>query len=553
MAYGELTWKDNDDPGGIGVGNNCGVDPYKKVMFLCHEAGGLDSYTYTTGGILTHRDNQYRSGLSLGVAVDYTRMLVFEAANIKIGLQPRGTVQSYSYDAVGNLTFLNWSDANPPMIWFPYAVAKGIDIDIDHRLIFVAVSSTRGLYVFSYDNAGNLTFPGFGSQDNPGGDAYGVCVDTLNHIVFLATQTDGVHTYKYDAAGNLTHVDHDDQGGTAQGGTVDTTHKLLFLLNGDRCLDVYSYDVNGNLTWLANYDTPLGSGRYGISIDTYSHIIFLALDQIGIYTYNYTDAGICTYVDDDDQGGVAYGAYADTVNHIVFLANWDRGVEAYSYLFLAPPIPTPILITDSWGGLSRTTDRFLMKPNWLNAQANNFDFNREITEFVNTVSEIYRLGQDAAFNLTYRFTNLTRADEHYITSFFTNHRGKHKRFWIPLWKNMYTLSSSISTGDGIISIRNVGFHLVDRGYERIFIELKNGYQISRKVTAVLQNGLTEDLILDGTIDRDITQDDIKYFSRLLLVRFTDDSLELKYSTDSTSSIELSFLELTNEYELESES
>ena len=332
MSYGELTWRDNHDPGGFG--NNCGVDASRKILLLCSEGHGLDSYKYTANGMLTHVDNKWRSGLSLGVALDTGRMLAFEAASIKTGIQPQGTVQSYSYDVNANLTYLSQNSENPGGIFPPYPVAKGIDIDTGWLLLFGAMSSTRGLMTYKYTGAGLMTWK---DSDNPGGNAYGVCVDTTNKLVFLFTLTDGIHTYRYDAAGTLTQKDHDDKGGSARGGVCDIERKLLFVSNGGRELDVYSYDVNAMLTHIGNFPTGAGGdAMYGIDIDTWSKVVFLANNTEGIFTYNYTVHGACVLIDDDDQGGVAYGAKADTINHLAFLANWDRGVESYSYTFRQP-------------------------------------------------------------------------------------------------------------------------------------------------------------------------------------------------------------------------
>lgn len=548
MAYGVLTWKDNDDPGGAGVGNNCGVDASRKIMFLCHEAGGLNSYQYTADGILTHVDTEHRSGLSLGCAVDTDRMLVFEAANIKVGLQPEGTTQSYLYDTNGNLTFVD----NVSMAWMVNDQAKGIDIDTDYQIILVAMGNNWGIVSYNYDNAGNITYRHW---NNPGGAAYGVCIDQTNKLAFLFTKGDGVHSYTYDAVGNLTHKDHDDQGGDANGGVCDIDRKLLFVSNGSRELDVYSYNVNGTLTHIANYDTGLGSGMYGIDIDTYSQVVFLANHIAGIYTYNYTDAGICTLNDTDDQGGLAYGAKADTINHLVFLANWDRGVESYAYTYrpVTPP-PDPIITPiNSWLNLSRTRDRFLMRPNWIRSPEKNFDFYRELYEFAGTVLDIYGLGDNYSVQISYGFDWLNKEDENKIIEFFCNHRGKHHRFWLPVWENPFTLQSNINENDTVISIRNVGFNLVDRGYEHIFFWMKDGAWLSRSCIAIVGNGNTEDILLHDAIDRDISSDDYWFFGKLKLVRFNDDSLKLKHKNDSVSSCQLDFIELPFEYGLEVES
>ena len=146
---------------------------------------------------------------------------------------------------------------------------------------------------------------------------------------------------------------------------------------------------------------------------------------------------------------------------------------------------------------------------------------------------------------------MNRETEQELVNFFCQHRGKHRRFWLPIWKNSFTLATPINNGDRVIEIDQCYFHLVDRGYERIFIELTNGAFISRSISVVIDNGTTEDLRLDTPMDRDITQDSIRYFGRILLVRFDTDELDLSFMSDDKTECVLKFKELTKEYGEES--
>jgi hypothetical protein len=61
-------------------------------------------------------------------------------------------------------------------------------------------------------------------------------------------------------------------------------------------------------------------------------------------------------------------------------------------------------------------------------------------------------------------------------------------------------------------------------------------------------GTYEDIILDKPMTRDITQDEILFFGRLLLARFDNDELVFNFMNNAASECVLTFLELTNEYE-----
>jgi len=211
-------------------------------------------------------------------------------------------------------------------------------------------------------------------------------------------------------------------------------------------------------------------------------------------------------------------------------------------------------MADSILNLTRTQDRLMIKPNWVQPIESTFDFYREIYGYSGTVTNIFNLSKNYSHQVTYTFTNLNSEDEFNLTHFFCLHRGRCRRFWVPLWYNAFKLNIAVSAGDNILTIINNNFYRVDRGYDRIFLLLKNGDLITRSVTLVLK-GLnnTENILLDSPIDRDIGLTDYTFFGKFLLSRFMDDKMDLKYNSDTGSSCQLSIKELPFEYIEEEES
>jgi len=205
----------------------------------------------------------------------------------------------------------------------------------------------------------------------------------------------------------------------------------------------------------------------------------------------------------------------------------------------------------SWLDLSRTNIKFLFKPNWINTLPLNFNLNREILQFSGTKSEIINVHNYTGYNITYCFTNLNKETEFDIVNFFCSRKGKLERFWIPLWKNIFTLYSDILINSNSINVYGSNFYLVDKGFERIFIHLKNGDYITRKIIASISHGIYETLFLASGIDRIITNDDINCFGRFLLVRFDQDDLNIEFVNNTCSTCELKFIELPFEYEVSS--
>lgn len=204
-------------------------------------------------------------------------------------------------------------------------------------------------------------------------------------------------------------------------------------------------------------------------------------------------------------------------------------------------------MSDSWQGLTRTTYKWLLQPDWNTTPSMSTNFNRTLTKYDFTGVDLYELSANYPLSIQYGYTNLTKEDEYKIINLFNTRKGRLKRFWLPMWKNEFKLVSAVTAGDNILTVNNTFWRKIDQGYERIFIQLKNGDYISRKISAVIQDGANENIILETTINRDIALSDVKYFSRLLLVRLDDDNLNMNYQSHLVSDCTLNFFELVDEY------
>jgi len=205
-------------------------------------------------------------------------------------------------------------------------------------------------------------------------------------------------------------------------------------------------------------------------------------------------------------------------------------------------------MADDWKNLSITTNKFLVKPDWSEAPSSDFDDLRELLEYPGTITEITNISNKVSRRLKYKYTNLSKDIEYTITEFFINRKGKYSNFWVPIWKNQFTLYTDIHNGDAVLSVSPCGFYRIDQGYELIFFQLKNGDYISRLVDVVVNMGTYEDIILKSPMTRDILQSDIVFFGRLLLARFDNDELIFNFYNNTMSECTLTFQELTNEYE-----
>lgn len=208
-------------------------------------------------------------------------------------------------------------------------------------------------------------------------------------------------------------------------------------------------------------------------------------------------------------------------------------------------------MADDWQDFVTTSTVLTKKPNWIEEPVSSFEDNRELISYPGTDMDIYNLNDLLSHTITYNYTNLTKDDEYYFVNFFLTQQGKLKRFWLPWWKNSFTLYESIKTNDTIINIEYCRYDKVDKGYERFFILLKNGDYISREIIAVVEHIGYESMIIHTAMDRNIEQNDIVFFGRLLLVRFDIDELEFDFLNNKVSELSIPFKELQiNEYQEE---
>ena len=206
-------------------------------------------------------------------------------------------------------------------------------------------------------------------------------------------------------------------------------------------------------------------------------------------------------------------------------------------------------MADSWEGLGTLSTRFVERPNWLKPVKSNTQFNRELLMFPPSAVDFTELSVNGyALSFEYGFENMEREQAFDVVDFFDDRVGRLKRFWVPLWVNMFSLYEPITNGDSDIKINPSLFPLTTiQTYQRVFIHTKSGDSISRRSDNVYDVTTHDSISLITPMDRDLTQDEIEVFSVLILCRFDHDVLEMAHASAGVSSATLRFAELLGEY------
>lgn len=212
-----------------------------------------------------------------------------------------------------------------------------------------------------------------------------------------------------------------------------------------------------------------------------------------------------------------------------------------------PPTP-PTPVTNDIADLSRTQLRWMRKPNWARAPQREFDLNRVIHQDGATTVEITSLNDLLPYTLQYRYTNVNKAEERALLNWFEERKSRTQRFWLPSWKELYTLAEDANVYDDHLLIENAGTFDAFQGIERVFILTHDGYLITRHVTSVAVGpNDTEILYLESVLQREVLMSQVAWFGRFILGRFNDDSLNLQYRTAHVSEVTVEFRELIREY------
>lgn len=244
-------------------------------------------------------------------------------------------------------------------------------------------------------------------------------------------------------------------------------------------------------------------------------------------------------------------AHAAGAVDVIVTNDWGASVIGVGlFTYTGAPVPPT---GDSIEDLSRTQIILRKKPNWATNPKRVIQMNRDLVEYEESSITIINISDFLIHVITYSYTFVNREEVFDYITFFNAQQGKLKRFWLPIIRNEFALVDPVSTFDGSLLVVDTGFAEVYQGYERIYLELQDGNLITRKVTGVVDNGDgTETLQLETLMDRDIALSEVNLFSRIMLVRFDKDALQLTHSTDAIAEVTMKYLELVREYEVTGE-
>jgi len=209
-------------------------------------------------------------------------------------------------------------------------------------------------------------------------------------------------------------------------------------------------------------------------------------------------------------------------------------------------------MADSITAMGSAPKYFPLQPNWATPPKAGFGLARDYVSFPGTAQLLDSTTDLAPKEFTLRFLVDNKADEYELLDFLHQVKGKSYRFWIEHPDAAFILKETANNGATVLKCKKNSFEKICQDNERIFVAMKTGDIIVRKITDATWNSTTEELslTLDTSIDRDITVDNHWLIGRFLLCRLSDDNTEMEIVTSLVSRFSLKFTELPTEYDAE---
>lgn len=141
---------------------------------------------------------------------------------------------------------------------------------------------------------------------------------------------------------------------------------------------------------------------------------------------------------------------------------------------------------------------------------------------------------------------LEGAEIYQMIDFWNNRQGRYNKFWLYGEYTSFRVIQDISAGDLSIACAYNQFEKIYKGYERLYIKTVAGDYYTRKISSAVKTA--GNLVLGMTAtSTNITVSDVEIIGRILLVRFEEDSLKVKYISRDVAEVSVAFTELVQEY------
>jgi len=182
-----------------------------------------------------------------------------------------------------------------------------------------------------------------------------------------------------------------------------------------------------------------------------------------------------------------------------------------------------------------------------------------VLSFAGTLDIGYPFEDKGRRRISCSFTFTNRKELNDFIDFWYDRKGALKRFWIPCWFNEFKLVEPIEKNSSEAKVYLTNLALRNDEHLRVFLfiykgDLSESELIVRKINDIVVDTIhkTETLYFDSVLNRKVYPQEVTIFGRVLLVRFSENGIELRCFFTKANELYVrascSFLELPSEYE-----
>lgn len=178
---------------------------------------------------------------------------------------------------------------------------------------------------------------------------------------------------------------------------------------------------------------------------------------------------------------------------------------------------------------------FLTQPNWGEDITSRVAIERRILDQLGGVKTISQINTDAPITVDSDFTLSDREAIYDMLDFFKNRKGGTESFWFLHPSRFFTLKQKYVSGSNHLVVErnysDLWTQALPSQYDwGIYIYMKSGDLICRKVTGITDETDHSKVYLDETISRNIALDKYRIIGRTLVGRFNQDQLKINFTT-----------------------
>ena len=182
--------------------------------------------------------------------------------------------------------------------------------------------------------------------------------------------------------------------------------------------------------------------------------------------------------------------------------------------------------------------------NWSDTPKTGFDVSFTVEGFDGTLEEVFEFTEDKPEKFQYKITFKDKAEEKAFLEEWLNYKGRKECFWFVDIIDQFTVSQPI--GNTTFTVEVLDNFFVAEGHERIFVKLKNGDRLTRKINSSVASAGAITLTLNTAWDRDILIDDIEIFTLMYLCRYDTDDQTITQLNSYVSETNIAILQLVDE-------